>query len=70
MLSPELAEVYAATAGDLRSVLDRLAAVVAKLPAPEDSGDVTGVTRYDVDDLVEMLDLLADAEVLANRIDD
>jgi hypothetical protein len=70
MLSPELAEVYAATAGDLRSTLDRLAAVVAKLPAPDENGDVTGVTRYDVDDLVEMLDLLADAEVLANRIDD
>jgi hypothetical protein len=70
MLSPELSEVYAATAGDLRSVLDRLAAVVGKLPAPEDNGDLAGVTRYDVDDLVEMLDLLAEAEVLANRIDE
>jgi hypothetical protein len=70
MLSPELAEVYTSTVGDLRSTLDRLAAVVAKLPAPEDSGDVTGVTRYDLDDLVEVLDLLADAESLANRIDE
>jgi hypothetical protein len=70
MLSPELAEVYTSTMGDLRSVLDRLAVVVAKLPAPDENGDVTGVTRYDIDDLVEMLDLLADAEVLANRIDE
>jgi hypothetical protein len=70
MLTPELTEVYAATVGDLRSVLDRLAVVVAKLPAPDQNGDATGVTRYDLDDLVEMLDLLGDAEVLANRIDD
>jgi hypothetical protein len=70
MLSHELSEVYTYTVGDLRSTLGRLAVVVAKLPAPDESGDVTGVTRYDLDDLVEMLDLLGDAEVLANRIDE
>jgi len=70
MLTPELTEVYAATVGDLRSVLDRLAAVVGKLPAPDENGDVAGVKWDDVGDLVAMLGLLGDAEELANRIDD
>jgi hypothetical protein len=69
MLTPELEAVRADTMADIRDTLARLTKAAERLPRREESARVQRMTIADVDDLVEMLQCLDAAEVLAKTLD-
>jgi hypothetical protein len=68
LTDPTQTDLYAATVGDIRRVLANLTEFANRLPAPNEGGEVPGVTPEMVNDLIAVREYLGDASDVCDAI--
>jgi hypothetical protein len=68
LTDPIQTDLYAATVGDIRRVLQNMTEFANSLPAPNEGGEVPGITSEMVNDLIAVREYLGDASDVCDAI--
>jgi hypothetical protein len=68
LTDPIQTDLYAAAVGDIRRVLANLTEFADSLPAPNEGGEVPGITSEMVNDLIAVREYLGDASEVCDAI--
>jgi hypothetical protein len=68
LTDPTQTDLYSATVGDIRRVLQNMTEFADSLPAPNEGGEVPGITTEMVNDLIAVREYLGDASEVCDAI--